>query len=330
MDAGITASLLTGTVPAAAMLACTVLGLGIKVPHDIAGALQHFAAGLLLSAIGCELLPVLLKASGFMENFYATIGFFSGMAVLIILGAILPEHDDDDSDDDEPAGRTSSIINKRRSSMSESLQEIATGQKGLRSRTSSKLNIAKTINKEFCNNCETLLEQDEKDETTPLVVKSNSEKSQPSDAQLPLTFLAAIAVDAFMDGFLLGITGVAGKGAAIIMAGSLSVEMAFVGLTLATACHGMPYSKAIPAALTGPVVLLFGALVGGLVTGSIANDPALMAGIMGFGTSALLFMVAEELLLEAHEDDDCHVWWVDVQVYTGFYWGFMSTKFLPA
>merc|ERR1712238_96096 len=118
---------------------------------------------------------------------------------------------------------------------------------------------------------------------------------------LPLSFLAAIVVDSFMDGFLIGITGAAGPGATIIMAGSLSVEMSFVGLTLATACHGMPYAKAIPAVL---------------------------AGIMGFGTSALLFMVAEELLLEAHEDGE-HVWWVDVQLYTGFYWGFMSTKFFP-
>jgi len=145
---------------------------------------------------------------------------------------------------------------------------------------------------------------------------------------LPMSFLAAIVVDSFMDGFLIGITGAAGPGATIIMAGSLSVEMSFVGLTLATACHGMPYSKAIPAALAGPITLVIGAVLGGLLTTQIAGDPAMLAGIMGFGTSALLFMVAEELLLEAHEDGE-HVWWVDVQLYTGFYWGFMSTKFLP-
>ena len=46
---------------------------------------------------------------------------------------------------------------------------------------------------------------------------------------------------------------------------------------------------------------------GGLLTTQIASDPAMLAGIMGFGTSALLLMVAEELLLETHEDDE-HVW----------------------
>ena len=54
-----------------------------------------------------------------------------------------------------------------------------------------------------------------------------------------------------MDGVLIGITGAAGPGATIIMAGSLCVKMSFVGLTLDTACHGMPYGKAIPAALAG-------------------------------------------------------------------------------
>jgi len=57
-------------------------------------------------------------------------------------------------------------------------------------------------------------------------------------------------------------------------------------------------------------------------------DLIMFADIKGFGTSALLFMVAEELLLEAPEDGE-HIWWVNVQLYTGFYWGFMSTKFLP-
>jgi len=41
------------------------------------------------------------------------------------------------------------------------------------------------------------------------------------------------------------ITGAAGPGATIMMAGSLSVKMSFVGLALATACHGMSYTNAI-------------------------------------------------------------------------------------
>ena len=55
----------------------TIVGLKIKVPDALAGALQNFAAVLLLSAVGSELLPTLLQAKGVEENVYATEGFLS-------------------------------------------------------------------------------------------------------------------------------------------------------------------------------------------------------------------------------------------------------------
>lgn len=340
-------TMIVGSVPAICMLAFTILGLGIKVPDNIAGALQHFAAGLLLSAIGTELLPILLDAEGFDENLYATIGFFAGMATLIVLGILLPEahshDDDDDHDDDDSNIRQHSSVNRSL----RSLQVMAApgGSERAMTKSMSLRQTAKKINDDYNTSCDTCttagvdvnhVHKAGAGEARPLLSERGGTESKDVvkamevvEKALPMSFLAAIVVDSFMDGFLIGITGAAGPGTVIIMAGSLSVEMGFVGLTLATACHGMPYSKAIPAALAGPITLVLGALVGGLVTTQIEGNPAMLAGIMGFGTSALLFMVAEELLLEAHEDGDDHVWWVDMQLYTGFYWGFMSTKFLP-
>ena len=72
-----------------------------------------------------------------------------------------------------------------------------------------------------------------------------------------------------------------------------------------------------------------GAAVGGLLSTTLSENPVLFAGLLSFGTSALLFMVAEELLLEAHEDGGDHVWWVDLQLYTGFYASVMLGKFIP-
>ena len=66
-----------GFIPAFAMLVCTLVGLGYEVPHNIAGALQHFAAGILICSIGIELLPAMEKASGFAEVFASGVGFFS-------------------------------------------------------------------------------------------------------------------------------------------------------------------------------------------------------------------------------------------------------------
>lgn len=34
--------------------------------------------------------------------------------------------------------------------------------------------------------------------------------------------------------------------------------------------------------------------------------------------AALLYMVAEELLVSAHEEGEEHVWWIDLQVFVGF------------
>lgn len=401
-------TVVVGAIPAFCMFACTILGLGIKVPDDIAGALQHFAAGILLSAVGSELLPTLLRASGWKENFCATLGFFAGMGVLIFLGAILSEehvrvdvegngnegdgeHDDNDNDDDNDGSgnrqqqeladnvfsrnedndagtktnitigeikqnpgvpafsgypRSATIVN-----VTNTLDKIVRHRR-LKSATGASLKAsAKAINDEYWQTYDTLWEdktetskvdtstndqqQNQRHEGKALLsVASTSTRSSSIKAfgvvekALPVSFLVAIVIDSFMDGFLIGISGVAGWGTTIIMAGSLCVEMSFVGLTLATACHGMPYSKSVPAALAGPITLVVGAIIGDLVTIVVEGNPSLVVGIMGFGASALLFMGAEELLLEAHEDGE-HVWWVDVQLYTGFYCGFMATKFLP-
>ena len=324
-----TDTVIVGAVPAMCMLLMTIIGLKIKVSDNISGALQHFAAGLLLSAVGSELLPTLLNATGFQENLYATIGFFAGMGVLIVLGSLLPEaHShggggDDHDDDHDDHGHENHVHGGQRRSSSGSLRALVP-LKRKSERAKSLRQSAKAINAEYCDNCETIKEAGHSHgggEVQPLIVSSSSSSKQKEAAAivekaLPMSFLAAIIVDACMDGFLIGIAGAAGPSATIIMAGSLSVEMSFVGLTLATACHGMPYSKSIPAALAGPLFLIMGSLLGDVLANQVADDPSMLAAIMGFGTSALLFMVAEELLLEAHEDGE-HTWWVDVQLYTG-------------
>lgn len=268
------ASVVVGCVPALGMLACTVAGLHVAVPDDVAGALQHFAAGLLLSAVGCELLPTLLDASGFRENLFATVGFFAGMAALIVLGHLLPEHDDGGGDRGTDDGierpdpprlrKAESLANKRSLWRTVSKRGIAKAMKG------AKMTAGDAISENG-------------DRETPAgegdrLLTSSAPSLANAARGLPLSFLAAVLVDSFMDGFLLGIAGVAGPGAAIIMAGSLTVEMSFVGLTLAAACRGLPRSQSVAAAISGPLVLVGGALAGGLVSNAVADDPALLAG----------------------------------------------------
>ena len=68
-----------------------------------------------------------------------------------------------------------------------------------------------------------------------------------------------------------------------------------------------------------------------MVASALSHHHALFIGLMSFGASALLYMVAEELLLEAHEDNATdHVWWVDLQLYVGFYASMMLSKLVSA
>ena len=130
-----------------------------------------------------------------------------------------------------------------------------------------------------------------------------------------------------MDGLLIGIATAAGQSAGPMMAASLCVEMSFLGLTLAMALKGQSRISSIGASLVGPVGIVIGAAVGGFLSEAFSKNPASMTFLLSFGTSALLFMVAEELLLEAHEEGD-HVWWVDLQLYTGFFASIIMGKIL--
>lgn len=73
------------------------------------------------------------------------------------------------------------------------------------------------------------------------------------------------------------------------------------------------------------VVLAAG--LGGTLADTLSHNPVAFVGMQSFGASALLFMVAEELLLDAHEDGE-HVWWVDLQLYTGFFSSIIAGKFV--
>mmetsp|Transcript_12615 Transcript_12615/g.18545 ORF Transcript_12615/g.18545 Transcript_12615/m.18545 type:complete len:296 (+) Transcript_12615:75-962(+) len=237
------------SIPALAMLIFTLVGLKIKVPTKLVGALQHFAGGILLSTIALELLPEMVKAEGLSQNLASGVGFFTGVALFLLLNKFLPEE-----------------------------EELSSNHKN--------------ENKAF-----------------------------------PTTFITALSIDAALDGLLIGIAMAAGPSASTMLSASLSVEMAFLGLTLATALYGRRRSTSLPSAAIGPLSLLLGSFLGGSLASTLSNSPTLLSGLFGFGTSALLFMVAEELLLEAHEEGE-HVWWIDVQLYTGFFACLLASKLL--
>lgn len=79
--------------------------------------------------------------------------------------------------------------------------------------------------------------------------------------------------------------------------------MGFLALTLAAVMRRQPLCSAALVLLGAPAALAAGAGVGAAVAAAVASSPALHTALVSFGIAALLYLVTEELLLEARGDD---------------------------
>jgi ZIP family zinc transporter len=122
--------------------------------------------------------------------------------------------------------------------------------------------------------------------------------------QQPIRLLLPVGIDLLIDGFLLGIGFAAGEKQGILLALALMLEVFFVGLSTVTTLRQNGMAK--PALLVSvgglALVIALGALLGTILT-SVLSGVAL-GGVLAFGAAALLYLVTEELLVEAHEVPD--------------------------
>jgi ZIP family zinc transporter len=109
--------------------------------------------------------------------------------------------------------------------------------------------------------------------------------------------LLATFIDVATDGFIIGAGFAAGGQTGTILALGLSVELLFLGLALASGATSGRRIIALSGAL-GVTVLVFSLLGSTLLTGA---SHAVIGGTLAFSAAALLYLVTEELLIEAHE-----------------------------
>ena len=113
---------------------------------------------------------------------------------------------------------------------------------------------------------------------------------------VPSGLLVATFLDVAMDGFIIGAGFAAGGTTGPILALGLSVELLFLGLALASdAARG--WRIVLVSAGLGLTVFFFALLGSILLAGA---SPAVIGGILAFSAAALLYLVTEELLMEAH------------------------------
>jgi ZIP family zinc transporter len=125
--------------------------------------------------------------------------------------------------------------------------------------------------------------------------------------KIPFSLLTAIAVDIFIDGLLLGIGFTAGNTEGILLAIALSVELLSLGMATATELGENKISKQKSIVVITILAMVFftSAVLGATLLHTLTHKALEI--VLSFGLSALLFLVTEELLTEAHQEQET-VW----------------------
>lgn len=127
-------------------------------------------------------------------------------------------------------------------------------------------------------------------------------ETKPGGGGLPWGLLGAVGIDVLVDGLILGIGFAVGGTAGLLLTIALGVELLSLGLaTAAEVVEKTGGKKGLTIAAVVGLAVLFaaGALGGGVALRGVSRE--WLAMVLSFGCAALLYLVTEELLVEAHE-----------------------------
>ncbi len=121
------------------------------------------------------------------------------------------------------------------------------------------------------------------------------------DGESPKSLVAAVGVDLLIDGLLLGIGFALGEQAGMLLTIALATEALFVGLATAAALQAAGGSRRRAVLTTSALALPFavGAVLGLTLLSGLQGH--WLEILLSFAAAALLYLVTEELLREAHE-----------------------------
>ncbi|MCB2410986.1 ZIP family metal transporter [Hymenobacter lucidus] len=138
----------------------------------------------------------------------------------------------------------------------------------------------------------------------------------PGAATLPMGLLTGVGIDILIDGLLLGIGFAAGAKEGLLLGIALTIEVLSLGLATAVELRqdGQTKARAVGIVAALSVLLVLGAGVGITVLKGASDN--VMELVLSFGLAALLFLVTEELLTEAHEEPESP--WLTSAFFLGF------------
>jgi zinc transporter, ZIP family len=123
-------------------------------------------------------------------------------------------------------------------------------------------------------------------------------------SRFPTALALTIGIDVFIDGLLIGVAFLAGQSVGISISIALAIEILFLSLSMSVTLNTRGIARRInlymSMALAATIIL--GVFIGDTVLGYL---PSIWTKeILAFGVAALLYLVTEELLVEAHEEKE--------------------------
>lgn len=141
--------------------------------------------------------------------------------------------------------------------------------------------------------------------------------------KIPMGLVMPVCLDSFVDGFLIGISSVISFKAGVILSIANCLEMSFLGMAYSARlkkCTGSSLFYRTLALYTPPFIMFFASGIGAALGSAVQNLPALFIGMVAFGAVALLFLVTNELLIEARQaQGEEDLWYISIMVFVGIY-----------
>ncbi len=141
-------------------------------------------------------------------------------------------------------------------------------------------------------------------------------KEEKGKKTLPLGLIVASGIDLWIDGLLIGLSFLVGRGSGLFIAFSLTFCAFFLNLAVAAALKKREFEKKAVMGVSALLALTLplGALVGALLMSHFYDNFG--PGILAFGVAALLFLGVEELLGESHVEEETP--WITAAFFVGF------------
>jgi ZIP family zinc transporter len=158
-----------------------------------------------------------------------------------------------------------------------------------------------------------------------LGVKPMTERIERRDEQSgggSAGLLVAVRIDVFLDGLLIGVGLAAGERVGTLLVVALTLELLFLGVCVAATLGEakVPRRRTLLTVAGLSTLMIVGAAIGGSLLAGLSG--LALEIVLSFGAAALLYLVVEELLTEAHEVQETPL------ITAAFFAGFVALSLL--